>query len=119
MGTSTGKEFKEYFEHKKIVDFVHSGDVCSDAIDMVFNKKRADDRKTWLSTYSRDRYLDTLQPSVTYEKFIHDEMIHFSKYDCDRSIPNGMDGLKISLRKILFSAFNLFQNYDKKAYNSR
>ena len=72
---------------------------------MVFNKKRADDRKTWLATYSRDRYLDTLQPSVTYKKFINDEMIHFSKYDCDRSIPNLMDGLKISLRKILFSAF--------------
>ena len=105
LGTSTGKEFKEYFEHKKIVDFTHSGEACDNAIDMVFNKKRADDRKTWLSTYSRDRYLDTLQPSVTYEKFINDEMIHFSKYDCDRSIPNTMDGLKISLRKILFSAF--------------
>ena len=105
LGTSTGKEFKEYFQHKKIVDFTHSGDACDNAIDMVFNKKRADDRKTWLATYSRDRYLDTLQPSVTYEKFINDEMIHFSKYDCDRSIPNLMDGLKISLRKILFSAF--------------
>ena len=105
LGTSTSKEFKEYFEHKKIVDFTHSGEVCDNAIDMVFNKKRADDRKTWLATYSRDRYLDTLQPSVTYEKFINDEMIHFSKYDCDRSIPNLMDGLKISLRKILFSAF--------------
>jgi DNA topoisomerase-2 len=105
LGTSTGKEFKEYFEHKKIVDFTHSGEACDNAIDMVFNKKRADDRKTWLATYSRDRYLDTLQPNVTYEKFINDEMIHFSKYDCDRSIPNLMDGLKISLRKILFSAF--------------
>jgi DNA topoisomerase-2 len=105
LGTSTGKEFKEYFENKKIVDFIHSGEACDNAIDMVFNKKRADDRKTWLATYSRDRYLDTLQPSVTYEKFINDEMIHFSKYDCDRSIPNLMDGLKISLRKILFSAF--------------
>jgi DNA topoisomerase-2 len=105
LGTSTGKEFKEYFEHKKIVDFTHSGEACNNAIDMVFNKKRADDRKTWLGTYSRDRYLDTLQPSVTYEKFINDEMIHFSKYDCDRSIPNLMDGLKISLRKILYSAF--------------
>ena len=105
LGTSTSKEFKEYFEHKKIVDFTHSGEACDNAIDMVFNKKRADDRKTWLATYSRDRYLDTLQPSVTYEKFIHDEMIHFSKYDCDRSIPNLMDGLKISLRKILYSAF--------------
>ena len=105
LGTSTGKEFKEYFEHKKIVDFTHSGETCDNAIDMVFNKKRADDRKMWLATYSRDRYLDTLQPSVTYEKFINDEMIHFSKYDCDRSIPNTMDGLKISLRKILYSAF--------------
>jgi hypothetical protein len=105
LGTSTGKEFKEYFEHKKIVDFTHSGQACENAIDMVFNKKRADDRKTWLGTYSRDRYLDTLQPSVTYEKFINDEMIHFSKYDCDRSIPNLVDGLKISLRKILYSAF--------------
>jgi DNA topoisomerase-2 len=105
LGTSTGKEFKEYFEHKKIVDFTHSGEACENAIDMVFNKKRADDRKAWLGTYSRDRYLDTLQPSVTYEKFINNEMIHFSKYDCDRSIPNLMDGLKISLRKILYSAF--------------
>ena len=32
-------------------------------------------------------------------------MIHFSKYDNDRSIPNMCDGLKISLRKILYSAF--------------
>ena len=37
--------------------------------------------------------------------FISKELIHFSKYDCDRSIPNLMDGLKTSLRKILFSAF--------------
>jgi DNA topoisomerase-2 len=33
------------------------------------------------------------------------EMIHFSTYDCARSIPNMVDGLKISLRKILFAAF--------------
>ena len=32
-------------------------------------------------------------------------MIHFSKYDCERSIPNLVDGFKTSLRKILFSAF--------------
>jgi DNA topoisomerase-2 len=35
LGTSTSKEFKEYFEHKKIVDFTHSGEVCDNAIDMV------------------------------------------------------------------------------------
>jgi DNA topoisomerase-2 len=105
LGTSTGKEFKEYFEHKKIVNFTYAGDGSDDAIDMVFNKGRADDRKEWLKKYDRDSYVDTSSDAITYEEFIHKELIHFSKYDCDRSIPNLMDGLKISLRKILYAAF--------------
>ena len=105
LGTSTSKEFKEYFAKKKIVGFECSGTKSKQTIDMVFNKKRSDDRKTWLATYSRERFLDTNKPSVTYEEFINDEFIHFSKYDNDRSIPNLIDGQKISLRKILFSAF--------------
>ena len=105
LGTSTSKEFKEYFERKKIVNFVSNGDNSSDAIDMVFNKKRANDRKTWLKGYDRELYLDTGKQDVTYEDFIAQEMIHFSKYDCDRSIPNLMDGLKTSQRKIQFTAF--------------
>ena len=105
LGTSTAKEFKEYFQEKKTVLFKHSGKDSDNSIDMVFNKKRADDRKDWLGEYSRDNYLDTNQPAITYEEFIKGEMIHFSKYDCDRSIPNIMDGLKTSLRKILYSAF--------------
>jgi DNA topoisomerase-2 len=81
---------------------------------MVFNKKRADDRKDWLEEYQRDSYLDTNKSSVTYEEFINREFIHFSKYDCDRSIPNLMDGLKISLRKILYSAFKKNLNSEIK-----
>ena len=105
LGTSTGKEFKEYFEQKKIVGFEHNGKISDDAIDMVFNKKRADDRKEWLENYDRKSFIDTNKTNVSYEDFISKELIHFSKYDCDRSIPNLMDGLKISLRKILFAAF--------------
>ena len=105
LGTSTSKEFKEYFDRKKIVSFTHNGEESKNAIDMVFNKKRADDRKKWLENYNRDLYVDTNNSSITYEDFINKEMIHFSKYDCDRSIPNVMDGLKISLRKILYAAF--------------
>ena len=105
LGTSTGKEFREYFENRKIVGFEHDGKESDNSIDMVFNKKRADDRKEWLKFYDRDAYLDTNKTTVTYQEFINKELIHFSKYDCDRSIPNLMDGLKISLRKILFSAF--------------
>ena len=106
LGTSTGKEFREYFENKKLVGFEVS-EKSDDAIDMVFNKKRADDRKDWLKFYDRNAYLDTSKTSVSYNDFIDRELIHFSKYDCDRSIPNLMDGLKISLRKILYSAFKM------------
>jgi DNA topoisomerase-2 len=105
LGTSTGREFREYFEHKKIVDFAYTGEPSDDAIDLVFNKKRADDRKEWLSTYNRADHLDTSHKQVTYEDFMTREMKHFSIYDNQRSIANGMDGLKISLRKIMFAAF--------------
>lgn len=105
LGTSTGKEFREYFEKKKIVGFEFSDATSSNTIDMVFNKKRSDDRKEWLENYDRTSYLDTSKSQVSYDDFINKELIHFSKYDCDRSIPNLMDGLKISLRKILYSAF--------------
>jgi DNA topoisomerase-2 len=105
LGTSTSAEFKEYFANKKIVDFVYNGQTSDDNIDKIFNKKRADDRKTWLENYEKNAYLDTSNPQVKYEDFMNKELIHFSTYDCARSIPNMMDGLKISLRKILFSAF--------------
>jgi DNA topoisomerase-2 len=105
LGTSTAREFREYFEHKKVVDFQYTGEPSDNAIDLVFNKKRADDRKDWLSTYNRSDHLDTSNPQVTYEDFMSREMKHFSVYDNQRSIANGMDGLKISLRKILFAAF--------------
>jgi DNA topoisomerase-2 len=105
LGTSTAAEFKEYFANKKIVDFIYSGQTSDDCIDKVFNKTRADDRKDWLGNYDKTSYLDTSHPTVNYENFINQEMIHFSTYDNARSIPNGVDGLKISTRKILFSAF--------------
>ena len=105
LGTSTAIEFKEYFANKKIVDFAYSGPTSDDTIDKIFNKKRSDDRKQWLEQYDKHSYLNTNRPRIEYEEFIDKEMIHFSTYDCARSIPNMVDGLKISLRKILYAAF--------------
>jgi len=106
LGTSKSEEFKEYFSNKKTVDFVYEDVISDNAIDMVFNDKRANDRKTWLiEKYDKNAFLDTTSPRITYESFIDKELIHFSNYDCGRSIPCAIDGLKISLRKILFCAF--------------
>jgi DNA topoisomerase II len=104
LGTSTSKEFKEYFANKKIVTFKY-GNMCDNAIDKVFNKTRADDRKEWLEVYDKDKRLSYSKKHIGYNEFIDYEMIHFSKYDCERSIPNMVDGWKTSTRKILYSAF--------------
>jgi DNA topoisomerase-2 len=105
LGTSTATEFKEYFSNKKIVDFEYSGKTSDDIVDMVFNKKRPEDRKIWLANYDKTAFLNTKNDNITYDNFFHKEMVHFSVYDNERSIPNLVDGLKTSLRKILYCAF--------------
>jgi DNA topoisomerase-2 len=105
LGTSNAKEFKEYFKQNKTVTFKHSGQECDAAIDMAFNKKKADERKEWLGNYDKLRTLNTNTPEIRYDDFVNRELIHFSKYDCERSIASVVDGLKTSLRKIMFCAF--------------
>ena len=114
LGTSTSSEFKEYFNNKKVVGFKWNEEYSKDCIDKVFNKKRADDRKMWLGNYNRKDYLNTDTNVVPYEEFVNREMKHFSKYDNDRSIPNLVDGIKLSQRKILYSAFKKNLNKEIK-----
>jgi DNA topoisomerase-2 len=105
LGTSTAVEAREYFANMNTVAF--DWDPASDsALDMAFNKKRADDRKTWLTTYDRARCLEVKAGGirVPYSQFVNDELIHFSIADNARSIPHVMDGLKPSQRKILWAA---------------
>lgn len=113
LGTSTEEEALEYFHDLKTVSYVFDGQVSEDSIDLAFNKKRADDRKEWLGTYDRQEILDIRDKSVTYDSFVHKELKHFSNYDLERSIPNIVDGLKTSLRKIVFSCFKK-NIYDKE-----
>lgn len=104
LGTSTAPEFREYFKSKKEMMCQHSSE-CDRTIDMVFNKKRADDRKEWLANYDKHSRLDYSSQTIIYRDFVNKELIHFSKYDNERSIPSIVDGLKTSLRKILYCAF--------------
>ena len=105
LGTSTRDEAKEYFKSLNIVDYSYS-DLSDESIDLAFNKSKADNRKNWLQSYSRSDIVNT-QPGerLTYEDFVNKDLIHFSNYNLERSIPNVMDGLKTSQRKILYSAF--------------
>ena len=103
LGTSTRDEAKDYFAKVNAVKFDYTEE-SDPAIDLAFNKARADDRKDWLKGYDRA----ALIPSgnrLPYSDFIHKDLIHFSYYNLERSIPSMMDGLKTSQRKILYAAF--------------
>ena len=105
LGTSDAKEAREYFANMNTVEF--QWDASADnTLDLAFNKKRADDRKEWLTTYDRARNLNVKAggAKVGYTRFVNDELIHFSIADNIRSIPHVMDGLKPSQRKILWAA---------------
>jgi DNA topoisomerase-2 len=116
LGTSTDQEAKEYFKEMRQITYQHTEE--SDiSIDLAFNKKRADDRKKWLSTYDKYDVLDYTKNSISYETFINKDLIHFSNRNLERSIPHICDGLKESTRKILYACLkrNLYHNEIKVA----
>lgn len=103
LGTSNPQEAKEYFQDFKQVIY-HWDEKTDDTLDKAFNSDRSDDRKAWILAYG-GQVLDIGQHGVSFTEFIDKDMIQFSIADNVRSIPNLMDGLKPSLRKILYSCF--------------
>jgi DNA topoisomerase-2 len=103
LGTSTRDEAREYFTNVNAVQFTFT-DGSDESIDLAFNKQRADDRKQWLQTYDRAALIPPGR-QLPYPDFVNKDLIHFSHYNLERSIPNVMDGLKTSQRKILYAAF--------------
>jgi len=105
LGTSTAAEARDYFTSMNTVEYIWD-ETADITIDLAFNKKRADDRKTWLGGFSKDRHLEVPAggAKVGYTRFVNDELIHFSNADNIRSLPHVMDGLKPSQRKIFWSA---------------
>ena len=143
LGTSTAAEAREYFKafDKHVTWFAPAAAADADAIDKVFNRARAHDRRDWLLQ------MDVLQnqtddadaaraaagnavhhhggndggdrpcspngagatvcssAQVGFEQFVDEELVHFSRADNVRSIPNVIDGLKPSQRKVLYSCF--------------
>ena len=101
LGTSTPAEAREWFKDLREIQYVWD-EKTDDSINLAFNKKQADARKQWLSHYDPTKMLIPVENKATYTSFIDNELIHFSNADNIRSLPNVMDGLKPSQRKILY-----------------
>jgi DNA topoisomerase-2 len=111
LGTIKQNEVKKVFG-KKMLEFIE--DKNSDRFfSIAFDKDESDERKQWLSEYSP---LDIDQKFLTLDeekdelikflisRHLNTELIKFFHDDCKRSLPNAIDGLKESQRKIIFTA---------------
>lgn len=114
LGTSTKQDAREYFSRydEDIVKFYPEKKEFNKEINLAFEQKGdvngksyADLRKKWLLDYDHSRVLDMKEKNLSYTRFIHDDLIHFSNYDNIRAIPSICDGLKPSQRKVLYGVF--------------
>lgn len=107
LGTTKAEDVPDTFG-KKIVSYtLDSGSTFS--MDKIFKKDKTNERKEWLANKNKS---DKKGPSLDNNKnnvdmgisdFVDNEMIKFSRADCSRSLPNIIDGLKESQRKILYA----------------
>jgi DNA gyrase/topoisomerase IV subunit B len=117
LGTSTSAEAKDLFKRYESLKVTYKNTKdCDTKILLAFGKEKtkskekssdADKRKEWLTRYDKNSFIKMKDTNeVTYSDFIEKELVHFSIYDNQRSIPNVCDGLKPSQRKILFTLLN-------------
>jgi len=107
LGSSTQKDVIETFG-KKMVKFTYD-EKCHSMMIKAFNKKVTDSRKEWIGNYDPDVKLfnwdkkkDMETIDIKFSEYIDKELVKYSFASCERSIPNIMDGLKESQRKILY-----------------
>ena len=107
LGTNDAKEAVQIFKNPVNVKYVND-ETSTEMINIVFHKKRAEDRKKWLQEFKNEEFIYEKIDSteiVPISDFFNNEMIYFSMYDCERSIPSFVDGLKLCQRKAIWVAF--------------
>jgi DNA topoisomerase-2 len=120
LGTTTDAELPDIFLKPKWIQYNKDDDAFK-SIDKAFGQAidSAGRRKKWLEEYCDDT---TDQIEKVYNKhnheiipisdFINKELIQFSIYDNQRSIPNVVDGMKISQRKAIWTALHTLNTKD-------
>lgn len=107
LGTSTSKEAKEYFSNiEENTTSYKFTDKCSESLDLAFDKKLTNKRKEWLNNYDPNLIVERNEKEITFDDFIKKDLVHFSNYDNERSIPSICDGFKPSQRKVIYTVIS-------------
>jgi DNA topoisomerase-2 len=100
--TGTNNESDNASVSDEVVD---KNDPSYQAITLAFAKQRENDRKEWVRQYDSEKIIENNIKKIPIYDFVNKDLIHFSFGDNIRSIPDLIDGLKPSQRKILYGAF--------------
>lgn len=104
LGTSTTLEAKEYFKEMKTLDYKNCSEEDDKYLNLAFSKTESDSRKKWILDHIKNpETLDYTVRNVDIKTLINKELVLFSIADNVRSIPNFVDGLKPSQRKVIFA----------------
>jgi len=115
LGTSSDKEVRDSFG-KSVVEY-YLDEKADENMNKAFHSKQSNQRKEWLRTYNPTEsivYFNDTVNKISISDFINKELIRFSQDDCNRNIPNLIDGLKISQRKILYATILKGLKYSSK-----
>ena len=96
---------KESSNDSEISENFDKNDLSYQAITLAFAKQRENDRKEWIRKRDESNIIDNKEKKIPIYDFVNKDLIHFSYDDNLRSIPDLIDGLKPSQRKVLYSVF--------------
>lgn len=121
LGTSSAEQAKQYFRNlnENTITMLHDGSESSESLDLAFNKKRADDRRAFLSDHCDPlSYVDYSQSVTTVQDFVYNELLpQYALASLKRAIPS-LDGFKEALRKVFFGARSLKLSADISVANA-
>lgn len=110
LGTSSAEQAKQYFRSlaENTITMVHSGKDSTESLDLAFNKKRADDRKVFLTEHCDPlAFVDYSKSQTSVQDFVHNELLpQYALASLKRAIP-ALDGFKEALRKVFYGARSL------------
>ena len=106
LGSSTRNEAREYFQRRseltRTCTITDSDDHAM--LTTMFGKSNANTRKQLIRDHIIAPMNSLSGKTVSAADFVKSELLYFSAYDVARSIPNIMDGLKTSQRKVIYIA---------------
>lgn len=112
LGTSSPADVEYQIKNRRLVSMICDQD-ANDEFERWFNENAADLRKAHISEWKEKYELEAL-PSIPITIYLKEEFVKYGKLNLLRAIPNIMDGLKTSQRKILWTLIKSFGTQSKK-----